>query len=62
YSYTLSGAGSLTFDNASADAALTVDQGAHTVNLPLTSSAPLTVTPAAGTTLTLAAPSLAAAV
>jgi len=56
YSYTLSGAGSLTFDNASADAALTVDQGAHTVNLPLTSSAPLTVTPAAGTTLTLAAP------
>ncbi|MDD4441682.1 MAG: autotransporter-associated beta strand repeat-containing protein [Kiritimatiellae bacterium] len=56
YGYTLSGAGTLTLDNAGADAALTVVQGEHTVNLPLALPAPLTVTPDAGTALTLAAP------
>ncbi len=52
-SYTIGGAGSLTLDNGAAAPALTVNRGAHTVALPLTPAASLTVNAAANASLTL---------
>ena len=49
--YTLSGAGMLTFNNGASASAIRVDQGSHTVTLPLTLVSPLSVTPASGASL-----------